>query len=207
MSAAQPWLAARITPLGELLQPPRITAMATRLGVQVFMVACLWRALYTTTSTSAGLDREQAVTFAVLAALSVQIRGLNRTLSRDALMQHMQLGTILYWFLRPLAPRRYYLIRAVGDQAYGFAWVLADTAICLALRVVTPPASAQAAAVCAVSLLFGQITMHYLLLIADLICFWTVVNGAAMLIVRFLQNLLSLACSRRCGSSRAGSRR
>jgi ABC-2 type transport system permease protein len=185
------WRVARITPLGEVLQPGRITGTAARLGLQVFLVVCLWRALYATTTSSAGLNREQAVTYAVLAVLATQIRGLDRFASRDTLLQHVQLGTILYWFLRPVPPRRYYLIRAVGDQAYGLCWVLLGYAICVWLGIVEPPVSAGAAAAFAVSLLLGQVTLYYLLLAVDLLCFWTVVNGAAVQILRFAQNLLS----------------
>jgi ABC-2 type transport system permease protein len=185
------WRAARITPLGELLQPGRIAGTAIRLAVQVFLVTFLWRALYTGVESSAGLGRGQAVTYAVLAVLSLQIRGLNRAISWDSLLQHVREGSILYWFMRPVPPRRYYLIRAVGDQAYGLAWVLAGYAVCLAAGLVSPPASAGAAVACAVSLLLGQVTMYYLLLVVDLLCFWTLKNQSAIEILGFAQNLLS----------------
>jgi ABC-2 type transport system permease protein len=185
------WRAARTTPLGELLQPLRITGTVTRLALQIALVTLLWRALYAGVESSAGLDREQAVTFAVLAVLALQIRGGDRELTADSVLVHVQEGSILYWFLRPVAPRRYYLIRAVGDQAYGLAWVLAGYAICLALGIVSPPASTGAAVASAVSLLFGQITLYYLLLIVDLFCFWAVMNKSAMQILGFAQSLLS----------------
>jgi ABC-2 type transport system permease protein len=185
------WRAARITPLGELLAPGRIAGTAIRLAVQVFLVSYLWRALYTGLESSAGLDRDQAVTYAVLAVLALQIRGLNRALSWDSLLQHVREGSILYWFMRPVPPRRYYLIRAVGDQAYGFGWVLAGFAVCLAAGVVSPPASAGAAVASAVSLLLGQVTVYYLLLVVELLCFWTLKNQSALEILGFAQNLLS----------------
>ncbi|GAA4683220.1 ABC transporter permease [Phytohabitans rumicis] len=185
------WRAARVTPLGELVQPTRITATAVRLAGHAFLVYCLWRALYANVETTAGLGRDQAVTYAVLAVLSTQIRGLDRFAARDSLLQHVQEGTILYWFLRPVSPRRYYLIRALGDQVYGFAWVLAGYAICLAAGAVSKPVSASAAVAFAVSLLFAQVIMYELLLAVDLLCFWTLQNSAALQILRFLQNLLS----------------
>jgi ABC-2 type transport system permease protein len=189
---ATAWRAARVTPLGELVQPTRITATAVRLAGHAFLVTCLWRALYAQVdSATGGLTRDQAVTYAVLAVLATQIRGLDRSAARDSLLQHVQEGTILYWFLRPVSPRRYYLIRALGDQAYGFAWVLAGYAICLAAAAVTGPVSAAAALTFAVSLLFGQIIVYELLLAVDLLCFWTLQNSAALQILRFLQNLLS----------------
>jgi ABC-2 type transport system permease protein len=185
------WRAARITPLGEVLQPVRITGTAVRLALQIVLVTLLWRALYSGVESSAGLDRDQAVTYAVLAVLALQIRGVDRAVSADSVLVHVQEGSILYWFLRPVQPRRYYLIRAAGDQAYGLAWVLAGYAACLALGVVSPPASAGAAAASAVSLLFGQVTLYYLLLSVDLFCFWAVMNSSAVQILGFAQSLLS----------------
>lgn len=96
------WRTARITPLAEVLAPGRIAATAVRLGLQVFLVTCLWRALYANTHSSAGLVKEQAVSYAVLAALAVRIRGLDRAAGRDMMIQHIQYGTIVYWFLRPV---------------------------------------------------------------------------------------------------------
>jgi ABC-2 type transport system permease protein len=190
MSVAQ-WRVARVTPLGEFAQPARLTGTAVRLAAQVFLVVCLWRSLYSQVDTSAGLTREQAVTYAVLAVLATQIRGLDRSASRDTMLQHIQEGTVLYWFVRPLSPRRYYLMRAVGDQLYGFAWVTIGYTICLAAGAVKPPASAGAAAAFAVSALFAQVIVYQLLLAVDLLCFWTLQNNAALTILRFLQNLLS----------------
>lgn len=182
---------ARITPLGEFGQPARIAGTAVRLGAQTFLVTCLWRALYSQTDSSAGLVRDQAVTYAVLAVLATQIRGLDRSAARDTLLQHVQQGTVLYWFLRPISPRRYHMIRALGDQAYGFAWVIVGYVVCRATATVTGPASTQAGVVSVVSLGCGQVIMYYLLLTVDLLCFWTLQQNAALLIVRFLQNLLS----------------
>jgi ABC-2 type transport system permease protein len=42
-----------------------------------------------------------------------------------------------------------------------------------------------------VSLLLGQIVLYYLTLLIDLLCFWTIQNNSALLILQFAQNLLS----------------
>lgn len=183
--------AAWITPLGELLSPPRIAATAVRLAIQVFLVVFLWRGLYGHTATKSGLDRGQAVTFAVLAVLATRIRGLDRSAGRDTVFLHLHLGTIGYWFLRPLAPPRYYVLRAVGDQLYGSVWVAAGYAAGLAAGVIDPPASAASAVACAVSLLLGQAVLHELNLLTDLMCFWTLHNGSAVQMIQFAQNLMS----------------
>ncbi|MEE1942158.1 ABC-2 family transporter protein [Streptomyces sp. TRM 70361] len=186
------WRAARITPLGELNSPPRLTATAVRLVVQVFLVVFLWRGLYAQTDGSvAGLDREQAVAYAVLAVLATRVRDLNRHLGRDTVQQHLHFGTIAYWFLRPLPPHRYHALRALGDQLYGFAWVIAGYLVCRAAGVLPPPASAAAAAAFAAGVLLGQTVLYFVMTLTDLLCFWTLRDDAALQIVQFAQNLLS----------------
>lgn len=182
---------ASITPRGELLAPPRMTATAVRLFVQVCLVVYLWRGLYANTESSAGLDETQAVGYAVLAVLANRIRGLDRAAGRDTVIQHLRFGTIVYWYLRPMRPRRYYALRALGDQLYGFGWVLAGYVLCLAAGVVAPPASFEVAGVFAVSMLLGQLVLYYVMMLVDLMCFWTLRNESALLILIFAQNLLS----------------
>ncbi|MCX5238595.1 ABC-2 family transporter protein [Streptomyces prunicolor] len=191
MAALHAWRAARVTPLGELLAPPRITAALLRLTVQVVLVASLWRGLYSQTGTTAGLTRDQAVTYAVMAVLASRLRELDQRSGRDAVLQHMHFGTIIYWYLRPLPPQRYYALRAFGEQMYGLAWALAGYVVCLATGVVEPPKSPAVAGVFALSMLLGQLVLYYVMLLIDQLCFWTLRNGAAMLILIFAQNLLS----------------
>ncbi|CAM5515857.1 ABC transporter permease [Streptomyces aurantiogriseus] len=191
MATVHAWRAARVTPLGELHSPPRMTAVLLRLTVQVVLVASLWDGLYAHTGTTAGLDRDQAVTYAVLAVLASRLRELDQYAGRDTVLQHMHFGTIVYWYLRPLPPRRYHALRALGEQLYGFAWALSGYAVCLAVGVVEPPKSAAVAGVFALSLLLGQWVLYYVMLVLDQLCFWTVRNNAAMLILIFAQNLLS----------------
>ncbi|MDX3379854.1 ABC-2 family transporter protein [Streptomyces niveiscabiei] len=185
------WRAAWVTPLGELYTPPRMTGALLRLAVQIVLVASLWHGLYAQTGTTAGLDRGQAVTYAVLAVLSSRIRDLDQYSGRDTVQQHMHFGTIVYWWMRPIPPRRYYALRALGEQLYGLAWALFGYAVCLAAGVVDPPESAAVAGVFALSLLLGQWVLYYIMLVIDQWCFWALRNGAALLILVFAQNLLS----------------
>ncbi|MET7730441.1 ABC-2 family transporter protein [Streptomyces sp. NPDC005402] len=191
MAVLHAWRAARVTPLGELHAPPRMTAVLVRLAVQVVLVASLWHGLYSHTGTTAGLAEGQAVTYAVLAVLASRLRELDQYAGRDTVMQHMHFGTIVYWYLRPLPPQRYHALRALGEQLYGFAWALGGYLVCLAAGVVDPPRSAAVAGVFALSLLLGQFVLYHVMLILDQLCFWTVRNNAAMLILIFAQNLLS----------------
>lgn len=191
MAVLHAWRAARVTPLGELHTPPRMTAVLVRLVVQVVLVASLWHGLYSHTGTTAGLNESQAVTYAVLAVLASRLRELDQYAGRDTVLQHMHFGTIVYWYLRPLPPPRYYALRALGEQLYGLAWALGGFAVCLAFGVVEPPRSAAVAGVFAVSLLLGQWVLYYVMLVLDQMCFFTIRNNSAMLILIFVQNLLS----------------
>jgi ABC-2 type transport system permease protein len=191
MAVLHAWRTARVTPLGELHTPPRMTAVLLRLTVQVVLVASLWHGLYAHTGTTAGLDADQAVTYAVLAVLASRLRELDQAAGRDTVLQHMHFGTIVYWYLRPLPPQRYHALRALGEQLYGFTWALGGYLVCLAAGVVEPPTSAAVAGVFLLSLLLGQLVLYFVLLVLDQLCFWTVRNNAAMLILIFAQNLLS----------------
>ncbi|CCK26560.1 hypothetical protein BN159_2181 [Streptomyces davaonensis JCM 4913] len=192
MAVLHAWRAARVTPLGELHAPPRMTAVLVRLSVQVVLVASLWHGLYSAQSgTTAGLGESQAVTFAVLAVLASRLRELDQFAGRDTVIQHMHYGTIVYWYLRPLPPRRYYALRALGEQLYGLAWALAGYAVCFAAGVVKPPESAAVAGAFALSLLLGQWVLYYVVLATDQWCFWALRNHSAVMILVFAQNLMS----------------
>ncbi|MFF4501687.1 ABC transporter permease [Streptomyces sp. NPDC001401] len=191
MAVLHAWRTARVTPLSELHAPPRMTAVLVRLAVQVVLVASLWNGLYAHTGITAGMSREQAVTYAVLAVLALRLRELDQGTGRDAVQQHMHFGTIVYWYLRPLSPQRYHVLRALGEQIYGFAWALGGYLVCLAFGVVEPPTSAATAGVFALSLVLGQWVLYYVMLLIDQLCFWTLRNGAALLILLFAQKLLA----------------
>ncbi|MEV6759365.1 ABC-2 family transporter protein [Streptomyces sp. NPDC051105] len=191
MALSYGWRTARVTPLGELYTPPRITGVLLRLIVQVVLVASLWRGLYAQSGTTAGLDRGQAVTYAVMAVLASRLRELDQYAGRDTVMQHVHFGTIVYWYLRPMPPRRYHALRAIGEQLYGLTWALTGYAVCLAVGVVQPPGSAAGAGVFVLSLALGQLVLYFVMLLIDQLCFWTLRNTAAMLILIFAQNLLS----------------
>jgi viologen exporter family transport system permease protein len=182
---------ASITTLGEILSPARITAGAIRLGMQVLLAACLWRALYVTKAVSGGVTREQAVTYAVIAVLMMRIRTANRFYARDSITQHVQYGTIVYWYLRPLSAQRYYLLREVGDQLYGCCWAAVGYGLGLATGIISYPSSAEAAEAFAVSMLLGQSVLYYITLLTDQVCFWTVKNASTREIIVFARNLLS----------------
>jgi ABC-2 type transport system permease protein len=133
----------------------------------------------------------QAVTYAVLATLYSRLRGPDRGAARDTVRSHVRDGRILYWYLRPLDPKRYHWLRAVGDQVYGLAWALLAFLVCRALGLVGPASSAAAFSLFVVTLALGQVVLYYLLALVDVACFWTLNNFGMAAIIRFAQSLFA----------------
>lgn len=53
----------------------------------------------------------------MLAVLASRLRELDQYAGRDTVLRHMYFGTIVYWYLRPLPPQRYYALRAAPRNA------------------------------------------------------------------------------------------
>jgi ABC-2 type transport system permease protein len=187
----QAWRISRTSALYELLLPGRLAGAGAQLALQIFLTWCLWRALYETVAVTGGLDRGQAVTYAVLATVYGRLQGPDRALARDTVRQHIHFGSIVYWYLRPVTPRRYHWLRAAGDQAYGLAWAVTAYAVCRLLGLAGPPASAPAVALFLLTLLLGQVVLYYLLALVDVACFWTLRNFGVLAIIRLAQSLFA----------------
>ena len=190
-ASLRPWRAARITPLTELTQIARLFPPVAMVVTQLALTYWLWHALYAGVRVSAGLDVTQATTYAMLGVLYQQFSFVDRWSNGDSMVQLMTEGTIAFWFVRPVSARRYYLIRAVGDLAYGGGFALAAYLACLGIGAIALPASWPAAGAALVTLVFGLAITYYLHLILDLICFWSTVNDAAITVVLFATGLLS----------------
>jgi viologen exporter family transport system permease protein len=187
----QSWRAARVTPVTELGRAAHIVPSLAMLIIQLLLTFWLWQALYSGVRVSAGMNVGQATTYALLGVLYIQFRQVDRGVNGDTMPQLMFDGTIAYWFLRPVPPQRYYLIRAVGDLAYGGAWVVAGYFACRATGAIDGPASPAAGWVALCTMAFGLVILYYLQLCLDLICFWSVVNQSAVTALQFVQFLLS----------------
>ena len=186
-----PWRAARITPLTELTQAARLVPPVAMVITQLALTYWLWHALYAGVRVSAGLDVTQATTYAMLGVLYQQFSTADRWSNGDSMVQLMTEGTIAFWFLRPVSARRYHLIRAAGDLAYGGGLALAAYLACLGAGAVAPPPSWPAAGAALVTLAFGLAITYHLQLVLDLICFWSTVNDAAITAAQFATGLLS----------------
>jgi viologen exporter family transport system permease protein len=190
-AALLPWRAMRVTPLTELTQAARVLPPLAMVVTQLALTFWLWHALYHGTGVSAGLDVAQATTYALLGVLYLQFRAVDRWSNGDTMVQLMTDGTIAFWFLRPVSPRRYYLIRAAGDLAYGGALALLAYLVCLGIGAVALPPSWPAFGAALLTLALGLVITYYLQLIVDLMCFWSTVNDAAVTAMSFASGLLA----------------
>ena len=189
--ALVPWRAARITAVTDLGQPATIVTPLLMVGTQLLLTYWLWQALYAHVHASAGLTARQATTYALLGVLYIRFRQQNRWPNGDAMQQLMLDGTIAYWFVRPVSPRRYYLIRTVGDLAYGGLWGALGYAVCLAAGAISPPASPAAALAALATMALGLVVLYYVQLCVDLSCFWSAVNDQTVTAAQFVVNLLA----------------
>lgn len=189
--SSRAWRAARLTIISEFYERGRVFSTLFMLTARAALTYWLWRALYASTTSSAGLNVRQATTYAMLGVFYIAFRTVNRWAGRDMLVQHMLEGTIAYWFLRPVTPRRYYCVRACGDLAYGACWAAVAYSVCLAAGLIEPPVSTQAGLATLATLGLGLVILYYLQLLIDLACFWTVVNFQLVLMYQIVQNILA----------------
>jgi len=190
-SPGQAWKAGRVTAITELTQPAHLVTPLFMLATQLLLTYWLWQALYRDVHASAGLTAGQATTYALLGVLYMRFRQVNRWPNGDAMQQLMLEGTIAYWFVRPVSPRRYYLIRAVGDLGYGALWAVAGYVACLAAGAIMAPKSATAALAALVTMALGLVVLYYVQLLVDLSCFWSAVNDQTVTAAQFIVNLLA----------------
>ncbi len=185
------WRIWRIGPLNERAFRVRLILVPMILAVQIFLYDRLWTAVYQHSASVGGLTVEQTLTYSLIALLAARIRWSARRYSKDAVQTRVREGTIIYWFLRPISPGRYYMWRQFGDMAYGAMWALLGYAILLGGGVITGPNGLSRGVIFIVSLILGQIVLYYLGQLVDLSAFWILSNSGVTMMYYFLQDLLS----------------
>lgn len=191
MTIQAPLRLLRVPLLTELTHRSRFGSAAAMGVLQVLLSYFLWHALYATTTVTAGMNVDQAVTYATLAVLVTRIRWASRIFSRDSLWALVNDGRIAYWFLRPVRARTYYFLKASGESLYWGAWSALGLAVVLAAGLVRPPGGILVAVVSATSLVLGQAIEYSLLSTVDLLCFWLTTNNNARRVYYFTHDFLS----------------
>jgi ABC-type uncharacterized transport system permease subunit len=200
------WRIWRIGPLNERAFRIRLVIVPVMIAIQLFLYYRLWTAVYEHTTSAGGLDVRQAVTYSLMALLAARIRWSARSWSMDNVSTRVREGTIIYWFIRPITPARYYMWRQTGDMAYGAMWAITGYVVLLSTGVIVGPGNASRTAVFVVSLVLGQVVLYYLGQLVDLSTFWILSNNGVARMYYFIQDRCR-ACSYRSGSCRVGSSR
>lgn len=186
------WRLLRVGLLNERAFRIRLVVAPIMLAVQLYLYDRLWVAVFHHTGKAAGLTLKQTLTYSLMALLMGRIRWNARTINvRDSIPIAVREGTIVYWFLRPISPGRFYMWRQFGDVLYGGGWALLGYVVLLAGRVINPPHGVEGAVVFAVSLCLGQMVLYYLGQIVDIAMFWMLSNNGLARMYYFVQDLLS----------------
>jgi ABC-2 type transport system permease protein len=186
------WRLLRVGVLNERAFRIRLVIAPMMIAVQLYLYDRLWTAVFQHTEKAAGLTLKQTLTYSLMALLMARIRWNARTINvRDSIPIAVREGTIVYWFLRPISPGRFYMWRQAGDVAYGAMWAVLGYAVLLATHVIEPPAGVKGAIVFAVSLYLGQVVLYYLGQIVDVAMFWMLSNNGLARMYYFVQDLLS----------------
>ncbi len=180
----------RIVPLTEWAYRSGIVTTAFIILTQVFLYVVMWRSLYENTSRVARLDVDQAITYSSLATLIGTTKVILAGRSRESVPNKIRDGSILFWFTRPLSPRRYCAWRGVGETLYSTSWTLTGLAIGVGFGIISLPNSPYAI-FSVVSYAVGQVVLYYLALIIDLTGFWTLTTYGVTRLYAFAQALLS----------------
>jgi len=186
------WRLLRLGALNERAFRIRLVIAPMMIAVQLYLYDRLWTAVFEHTEKAAGLTLKQTLTYSLMALLMARIRWNARTINvRDSIPIAVREGTIIYWFLRPISPGRFYMWRQAGDVAYGATWAVLGYVVLLSAHVIEPPAGVEGAIVFAVSLYLGQVVLYYLGQIVDVAMFWMLSNNGLARMYYFVQDLLS----------------
>jgi len=186
------WRLLRLAALNERAFRVRLVIAPMMIAVQLYLYDRLWTAVFSQTTKAAGMTVRQTLTYSLMGLLLARVRWNARTIRiRDSLSVSVREGTVVYWFLRPISPGRFYMWRQAGDVLYGGMWALLGYVVILALGVIDPPHGVEGAFVFAGSMVLGQIVLYYLGQIVDVAMFWMLSNNGIARMYYFVQDLLS----------------
>jgi ABC-type uncharacterized transport system permease subunit len=176
-----------LAPLVQLTYRAQAIIAVLEVISRIFLFTVLWSAVYRPGQVSGGLDLRQAITYSALASLLVSGRGD----PADMLSDRIREGTIVYLFLRPLAPLLYFWGVHMGGIAYRAVLLAIGGAVGLAAGVVAPPASVAVLAAFVVSVLLAELVYGCFYLFLELAAFWTTNIWGIRALYSFALQLLS----------------
>ena len=156
--------------------------------LQVVLVHLVWTAVYGQREAVAGVDRADAVTYAVLGVIT---SALFQPFVLDAMIGRLRTGAIAFDVMRPVPAPPMALARQVGGSVGQLPAVLTALVVGLASGAIAPPGSLLSGLAVVPSLLLGfsiALLMNFLVGLAG---FWTLEVGGAFLIYRMLAQFSS----------------
>jgi ABC-2 type transport system permease protein len=154
---------------------------------RIFLFTVLWSAVYGRGQVSGGLDVRQAITYSALASLLAS----GRRDPADMFADRIREGTIVYLFLRPLAPLLYFWGVHLGGIGYRAVLLTIGGVVGLAAGIVAPPASAAVLAAFVVSVFLAELIYGCFFLFLELVAFWTTNIWGIRALYSFALQLLS----------------
>jgi ABC-2 type transport system permease protein len=157
------------------------------LVLRVYLLKCLWTALYTQNAAPIDLPLHGMITYATVALLMSLILEVDGTrLIRDKVRE----GGIAVDLMKPISVPLYYFADGIGQTALHAVLVIPSLLFALLIvHVDVPPAAT--CAVFALSFLLGYGVNFFLNFLMNSIAFWTLETFAVQLIVRWCSDLLS----------------
>jgi ABC-2 type transport system permease protein len=176
-----------LAPLVQLTYRAQAIIAVLEVVSRIFLFTVLWAAVYRPGQVSGGLDVRQAITYSALASLLVS----GRAYPVDTFSDRIREGTIVYLFLRPLAPLLYFWGVHLGGIGYRAALLAIGGAVGMAAGVVAPPASPTVLAAFVVSVVLAELIYGCFFLFLELVAFWTTNIWGVRALYFFALQLLS----------------
>ncbi len=156
--------------------------------LQVVLVHLVWTAVYGQREAVAGVDRTDAVTYAVLGVLTT---ALFQPFMFDAMIGRLRTGAIAFDVMRPVSAAPLALARQVGGSVGQLPAVVTALVAGLVTGAIAPPGSVLSGVAAVPSLLLGFTIALLMNFLVGLAGFWTLEVGGAFLIYRMLAQFSS----------------
>jgi viologen exporter family transport system permease protein len=156
--------------------------------LRVFLLSCLWTALYRNNGEQAGITLDAMITYATLALLLDLIYGVN---GAYVIREKIREGSIAIDLMRPISVPLYVLADTVGQTSFAALQIIPALLLSLLLVHVDKPVTLVAGLAFLVSIALGFLVNFFLDLMMATITFWTMEIFGVQLMVQFISSLLS----------------
>jgi len=157
------------------------------LVVRVYLLRCLWTALYAQNAAPLNLPLHSMITYATIALLMSLILEVDGT---RLIREKIRDGSIATDLMKPISVPLYFFSDGFGNTILHGVLVIPSLLFALLLVHIDVPSPATLA-VFALSFVIGYFVNFFLNFVMNSIAFWTLETFAVQLIVRWVSDLLS----------------